>query len=106
MTSAAVPLSVTEAVPLLVMVTPPPAVAVSVPFVTLTTLLIAPPAPAATVMALPLPLLKTLAVSSLVVCAAGTVFTGSATAVTVMATVSVSVWLVSVLTIVRVSAPL
>ena len=84
---AAVPARVTVPVALPVMVAPPPAVTLSVPLVTLTVVVSAPPSTSATLT----PAMAS-GLSSAVLWAPGTVLTGaSLTAVTVTLTLAVSV---------------
>ena len=77
MIAAAVPLMVTVPLPLLLIVAPAKPSAVSVPLVTLTVVVKVPPSTSATLMALLVAVLNTCAVSSAVLCAPGTVFTGA-----------------------------
>ena len=90
--AAAVPLMVTEAVPLLPIVAPANACAVTLPLFTVTLLVRLALSASATLSALPVPLPNTSAVSSLTACPAGTMLTGAAfTAAIVTLTVALSV---------------
>ena len=99
---AAVPLIVTVPVPLPPMVAPPPVVTLSVPLATVSVVVSAVLSTSAT----DTPAIGSV-VSSLTLCAPGTVFTGgSFTALTVIGTVSVSFNVPSEVVTVSVSAPL
>jgi hypothetical protein len=99
---AALPLSVTVAVPLPLMVAPPPVATVSVPFATL---IVVPSALLSTSDTDTPAIVKV--VSSLTLCAPGTVLTGASfTALTVIGTVSTSLKVPSDEFRVSVSAPL
>jgi len=105
-TAAAVPETVTVPVPLPVTVTPEIEPSVSVPLA-IVSVVVTLLSTSATAMALPLAELKTTLVSSVVLCAPGTVLTGaSLTALTVTVTVAVSVTPPEVTVYVNVSVPL
>ena len=90
--AAAVPVTCTLPVPLPTTLTPATPASVSVPWVTASVVVSAPPSTSATVIALPLALLNTSGLSSAVVCAPGKVLTGASfTELTVTFTVAVSV---------------
>ena len=99
---AALPESVTAAVPLPPIVAPPPVVTLSVPLVTVSVVVSGEPSTSAT----DTPAMDS-AVSSLTLCAPGTVLTGASfTGLTVMATVSMSCAVPSLVVTVSVSEPL
>ena len=99
---AALPESVTAAVPLPPIVAPPPVATLSVPLVTVSVVVSGKPSTSAT----DTPAMGS-AVSSLTLCAPGTVFTGASfTGLTVMATVSMSCAVPSPVVTVSVSEPL